>query len=173
MFVAYREPILRFFAREVMDPETAWDLMAETFAEAFSSMDHFRGGTDAEGRAWLWAIARHNLYSWRERGTVERRRLAQLGIDPIPLTSAEFDHVEELADLSRIGSDIARAVGCLSRDQQHAIQLRVVEELDYAEIAVRLGVTQDVARARVSRGLRKLGRILGHHDTFVVGRQSP
>ncbi|MEJ7788143.1 MAG: sigma-70 family RNA polymerase sigma factor [Solirubrobacteraceae bacterium] len=170
LFVAYREPLLRFFAREVMDPETAWDLMAETFAEAFSSMHRFRGSTDAEGRAWLWAIARHDLYRWRERGAVGRRRLAKLGIDPIPMSDAEFEHVEELADLERMSPAITAALHALPLDQQNAIRLRIIDGLDYEDVATRLGISTQLARSRVSRGLRALAQLLSQHDAISAGR---
>lgn len=102
VFIAYREPILRLFAREVLDPDTAWDLTAETFAQAFGDIGRFRGSTDAEGRAWLWTIARHNLYRWRERGAVAGRCLRELGMAAPPLADEEFEHIEELADLERL-----------------------------------------------------------------------
>src|SRR5690242_9317454 len=79
VYVAYRAAVLRFFARRTPDPETAFDLMAETFAELLARIDEFRGATEEQGRAWMWTIARHQLYRWRERGVVERRSLERLG----------------------------------------------------------------------------------------------
>jgi RNA polymerase sigma-70 factor (ECF subfamily) len=37
-----------------------------------------------------------------------------------------------------------------------AIELRIVRELPYPEVAAELGVSEQTARARVSRGLRAL-----------------
>lgn len=156
LFVEYREPLLRFFVREVIDPETAWDLTAETFAQAFASIDRFRGATDAEGRAWLWTIARNDLYSWRRKGAVERRCLAQLGISLPSPTDAELEYIEELLDLEHLRPALSAALAELTADQQEAVRLRVIEELGYGEVAERLGVSREVARARVSRGLRQL-----------------
>jgi RNA polymerase sigma factor (sigma-70 family) len=48
----------------------------------------------------------------------------------------------------------------LSEEQRDALQLRVVEEMPYEEVARRLGVSEPAARARVSRGLRSLQRAL-------------
>ena len=45
--------------------------MAETFVQMFASLDDFRGCTEDEGRAWMWTIARHQLYRWRERRQLE------------------------------------------------------------------------------------------------------
>jgi RNA polymerase sigma-70 factor (ECF subfamily) len=46
----------------------------------------------------------------------------------------------------------------LPDEQRRALELRVVEERSYEEVAEQLGVTQETARARVSRGLRALGQ---------------
>jgi RNA polymerase sigma-70 factor (ECF subfamily) len=44
----------------------------------------------------------------------------------------------------------------LPQDQREAVRLRVLDERTYAEISQRLGVSEQTARARVSRGLRAL-----------------
>ena len=43
VYVEYHEQVLRFFARRTFDPETAFDLMAETFAELFAHIDGVPG----------------------------------------------------------------------------------------------------------------------------------
>src|SRR3954452_103169 len=64
VYVEYHERVLRFFARRSLDPETAFDLMAETFAEMLAGIGGFRGQTEEQGRAWMWTIARHQLFRW-------------------------------------------------------------------------------------------------------------
>jgi RNA polymerase sigma-70 factor (ECF subfamily) len=59
-------------------------------------------------------------------------------------------------------------LGRLSDEQREALQLRVVEETPYEEVARRLGVSEQAARARVSRGLRTLQRALAA-ETVVDG----
>ena len=44
----------------------------------------------------------------------------------------------------------------LSFDQREALELRIVKELPYPEVAIALGVSEQTARARVSRALRAL-----------------
>src|SRR4051794_16174259 len=81
VYLEYHDQVLRYFARRTFDPETAFDLMAETFAELFAHIDDFRGTDEDQGRAWMWAVARHQLYRWRERGVVERRSLERIGVE--------------------------------------------------------------------------------------------
>ena len=49
------------------------------------------------------------------------------------------------------------AVRALPAEQQRALELRVVQQLDYEEVAGALGCTQNAARLRVSRALSALG----------------
>jgi RNA polymerase sigma-70 factor (ECF subfamily) len=59
---------------------------------------------------------------------------------------------------------VARALDRLPADQQEALRLRVVDELDYAEVAAATGASEQTIRARVSRGLRTLDRALQLDD---------
>lgn len=51
---------------------------------------------------------------------------------------------------------MADALQDLNEDQRHALELRVARELSYAEVATQLEISEESARARVSRGLRAL-----------------
>ena len=55
---------------------------------------------------------------------------------------------------------MAEAIASLPAKQRLALQLRVVEERGYDEVAAALGVDEQAARARVSRALRGLARDL-------------
>jgi RNA polymerase sigma-70 factor (ECF subfamily) len=133
--------------------------MAETFAAAFAALPSFRGETAEEGLAWLWTIARHQLYRWSTRRAVERRSLATLGTGLV-VSPGGFDRVEELVSLERVKDEVLRALDALRTDQQMAVRMRIIDERPYATIARQLGISDEVARARVSRGLRELARVL-------------
>jgi DNA-directed RNA polymerase specialized sigma24 family protein len=51
---------------------------------------------------------------------------------------------------------VADRLARLSPEQRNALRMRVVEELEYPEVARRLQASEEAARARVSRGLRQL-----------------
>jgi RNA polymerase sigma factor (sigma-70 family) len=152
--------MLLFFTRRVYQPEIALDLTAETFAQAFLSRRRFRGQTDAEAQAWLYGIARHELGRYFRRGRAERRAIARLGVDVPALSDAELRRIEELAELDDMRAALAEGLARVSADQRAALKLRVVDERPYAEVARRLGISEQAARARVSRGLRALSRAL-------------
>ena len=56
--------------------------------------------------------------------------------------------------------------GSLPEDQRRAVELRVIDECGYADVAVKLGVSEQTARARVSRGLRALAHRLREPDVL-------
>ena len=160
---AYRthsRSILVFLTRRTYDPETALDLTAETFAQAFAGRRRFRGSTDPELAAWLFAIARHVLARFVRRGVAERRALTRLGVDVPALEPDDIVRIVELAALTEVRSAVVQHFSALRAEQREALRLRVVEELSYAEVASRLEVSEPTARARVSRGLRALAGAL-------------
>ncbi len=165
VYVEYHEQVLRFFARRTFDPETAFDLMAETFAELFAHIDGFRGETEEQGRAWMWTVARHQLYRWRERGIVERRSLERLGVPIASLGQVEYERIEDLADLQRVRPQLEQALDQLGSEQREALRLRVLEHREYDDIAQQCGASPQVIRARVSRGLRQLAKSLAEADS--------
>ena len=152
----YAERVLRFFARRVAQPDVAFDLASETFAVALERCRQFRGSTPEEEQGWLFAIARSQLSHFWRRGAVEHAALTRLGIPVITPDAEDLERIEALADLETVRGEVAAALGALSGEQREAVQMRVVGEMDYADIADRVGVTEDVVRARVSRGLRTL-----------------
>jgi RNA polymerase sigma factor (sigma-70 family) len=159
-YAEHYEHVLGFFARRTLDPETAFDLMAETFASIFAHLSSFRGSTEEQAMAWMWTIARNQLYRWSDHGVVERRCLEELGVQLAAVTSDEFERIEQLAALEEIRPEVIDALDALGHDQREAVRLRVIDERPYAAIARELGVSEQVVRARVSRGLRELARVL-------------
>lgn len=154
----HAEALLGFFARRGCEAEVAVDLVAETFAQAFLHRDRFRGSDDLEALAWIYGIARGQLGDWFRRGVVRRRGLARLGVQTPELVDADYDRVEELAAVSDRSALLAEELESLSASHRDALRLRVVEERDYAEVAGLMGVSEQAARARVSRALRTLRR---------------
>jgi RNA polymerase sigma factor (sigma-70 family) len=159
-YAAYAERVLVYFTRRVLDVEVAFDLVAETFAAALEHRFHYRGETAEQEQGWLFSIARSKLsHYWRD-GNVERSALARVDV-PVPgLGDPEIERIEDMAGLGEVAAPLAAAMADLPPEQRIAVELRVVEECGYSDIAVRLGISEQAARARVSRGLRALALAL-------------
>lgn len=155
-YAAQSRDLLAFFARRTFDVEVARDLTAETFAQAFEHRRRFRGSTDAEASGWLFGIARHQLSRYARKGVVERRAIERLSIQLPAVSEEDYGRIAELAGLAQLRDRVAAGFGELSDDQRDALRLRVIDERPYAEVALALGISEQTARARVSRALRSL-----------------
>lgn len=150
------EELLSFFVRRTFDVEVARDLMAETFAQAFEHRRRFRGRSDPELSAWLYSIARHQLAHYVRKGIVRRKALQRLGIDVPAMDDEEYHRIVELAGVASLRDTVANAFSALPPEQREALELRVINEHPYRVVAETLGISEDTARARVSRGLRRI-----------------
>lgn len=149
--------VLQFMMRHTGLPQVALDLSAETFAKAFEKRRSFRGASRDEAYAWVWAIARSDLGLYRRRRSVETAAIERLGLERPTATDAELREIEELAVIDDLRELFERELPQLPPDQEEVIRLRFFDGLGNEEAARRLGVTNDVVRARASRALRTLG----------------
>jgi RNA polymerase sigma factor (sigma-70 family) len=156
LYLDHSERLIGFFMRRVFDAQAAMDLTAETFAQALISRRRFRGDSDAELEAWIWAIARNQLARYQRKGRAERRAVARLGIQTPIVGEDDHERIERLAGIDSFRGAIAAAMSELSDGHREAVRLRVIDELPYPTVAARLGISETNARARVSRGLRAL-----------------
>lgn len=160
LYRAESERLLAFFVRRTYDPQLALDLIGETFARAFERGGRFRGGSEEEAAAWVWGIARNVLRDALRRGRAEQRAIRRMGVQAPLLNADEQAEVERHVGLGDLRVMVLAALETLAPEQREALRLRVVLELDYAAVAERLGISQQTARARVSRGLRALAASL-------------
>ena len=164
---AYGERVLLFIVRRVLDVDTAFDLLSETFATALERRHQFRGSSAEEEQGWLFSIARSELSHYWRAGKVERTALARIGV-PVPgLADPEIERIEQLAGITALVPALHDAMAALPEDQRRAVELRVVEEYGYAEVAEMLGVSEQTARARVSRGLKALAQRLPTRTAII------
>jgi RNA polymerase sigma-70 factor (ECF subfamily) len=97
-------------------------------------------------------IARNLSRNYFRTAAVEARGRRRLKIE---LPPTEPDEIVLAADTK--DGDTARALlDGIDEPARSAVELRVIEGLDYREIAARLGCTSDTARKRVSLALRAM-----------------
>jgi RNA polymerase sigma factor (sigma-70 family) len=143
--------LIGYFLRRTRDAELAADLTAETFAAALDGCHRFR---PERGPAvgWLYGIARRQLANAHRRGAVEDRARRRLGMAPLTFDDTTLEQVEALADVAALSA----ALSTLPPDQRDAVRSRVLDEREYAEIALSARTSESVVRKRVSRGLAGL-----------------
>ena len=158
LYARHARQLVAFFARRTYDPDVAVELMAETFAAVVAGRARFRGSGDEAAAAWLYGDRPQPA----DRLAAPRPRRAQGAVAARPGAAAALRrrarahrragrHGRSCAPRSPISS---RA---LAPDHRAVLQLRVVQEVSYEDIAARLGISEQTVRARVSRALRALG----------------
>jgi RNA polymerase sigma factor (sigma-70 family) len=163
LYARHRDALLGFLVRRTADGEVALDLWAETFAQALAGRHRYRGSTDEEAAAWLFGIARNQLAHYYRRGTTEQRALRRLQLERPPVDEALVAEIERRAGMDAMRRELTAALATLSEPVRSAVQLRVVDELPYVDLAARLRISEQAARARVSRGLTALADVLDAH----------
>ena len=143
--------ILAYALRRVEDPESAADVVAETFLVAWRRLDQVP--SDARARLWLFGVARRVIAN-QHRAERRRSRLAErlgeslraeLATRPAPAGEA---------------AAVLRAMGGLGDDDRELLLLISWEELSPGEAAEVLGISSLAARSRLHRARRRLRTLL-------------
>ena len=148
------ENILAYFWNRTRDHEVTSDLTSETFAVALENMHTF-DPTQGNGGQWLQGIAANLLKRFWRRNRSTVRAQHRLEIESINLVDEAVRELEA-ADAGLDGERLRLALQRLPAKNRRAVHLRVVEDLNYAQIADQLDCTPGAARVRVLRGLKRL-----------------
>jgi RNA polymerase sigma factor (sigma-70 family) len=153
----YRRHVRRVHAWFVRRIEwAAADLTAETFARAWVRRRGFRDEHDGWALPWLLGIAHNVLRESARRDRIESRARERLGL---PLGLAEDEGYAAVEERLSPRLALAAALDELPDHERDALQLRVIGELPYGEVARRLSIRPAAARLRVSRALRRLAQL--------------
>ena len=148
LYDRYAGRVFGFQLGRTRDADAAHDLTAETFAQAWLSRTRFHDRANGSAGPWLFAIARNVLVDSVRRGRLEQEARCRLGLLEPRGDDADPDE--------RWLEGLDEALAELPEGQRDALQLRVVDELGYGEVADALGTTPAAARVRVHRGLHVL-----------------
>src|SRR3954463_8879022 len=153
----YATWVRSWFQRQTGSDNAALDLTAETFAQAWHASRRFRDLADGSGAPWLFGIARNLLRQYHKHNRIESQARERLGMPTAWAECEDYEAVDERMFATSLAPLLRHAVRALPAEQQRALELRIVQQLDYEEVAGALGCTQNAARLRVSRALRALG----------------
>ncbi len=149
----------------------AEDLLQETSLEAHRGIARFRGTSEVAFRAWLRQILAAVLSNQvrRYRGTKGRdARLERRLVEDLDRSSRALDR-GLIAEQSSPSQQVARreralllaeALTVLPEDYRDVIVLRHLEGLGFAEVALRMGRTEDSVKNLWVRALARLRRTL-------------
>ncbi len=148
----YQQPLLRYVTYLIHDPETAEDVVQDTFLKAYKNLRGFR--PDAKFSSWLYRIA-HNA-------AMDAVKHQSASIDDLravdELISQDMD-IADLVDAHIAASDVA---GCLSKlpiKYREAIILFYLRDKSYSEISDVLHISVSAVGVRIYRAKTRLRSI--------------
>lgn len=168
---AYRN-YLRLLARNWVDASLQGkadpsDLVQETLWRATQGWGEFRGGSEGELVAWLRQILARcaidfvRKFRLAEGRDVGRERSIEQHLEASSLCLGKFlaasgTSPSLAAQRRELSVVLADALADLSGDQREAIILRSLQELDWGDVAERMGRTVGAVRMLWARGLQQL-----------------
>jgi RNA polymerase sigma factor (sigma-70 family) len=153
----YRRHVRRVHAWFARRSEwVAADLTAETFARAWVRRRGFRDEHDGWALPWLLGIAHNVLRESARRDRLESSARERLGL---PVDLAEEDGFSAVDERLSPRLALGAALDELPDHERDAVELRVIGELPYGEVARQLAIRPAAARLRVSRALRRLAQV--------------
>ena len=159
LYARHVETVYRWLRRRL--DWAAADLTAETFARAWLGRSRFRDERDGSALPWLLGIAANVLADTVRRNRIETRARERLGL---PLDLATEDGYTAVEERLSPRDALTRGLGSLPAHERDALELRVVDELSYEQVAKRLAIRPAAARLRVSRALRRLALSVQEED---------
>ncbi len=152
-WVEARVPALLRFAYLVTGSQhAAEDAVQAALARACERWSRVRRTTDPDAYVRRMVVNAH-ISAWRRSG---RRELSVAEVRDTEVV----DHAAGVAT----GDAVWRVCGTLPPQQRAAVVLRYYEDLEYAEIAAILGVTQATVRSHVHRALAAMRAELQQED---------
>ena len=156
LYSKYERPLQRFLRRRLASDEDASDATQEVFMRL--ARPGVREAAEGRERAYLFTTARNLLID-------RHRRWEGRGIEPaVSLGEAEAlpanDDTEQLLILQETVAVLRKGISSLNRRNREVFVLHRFGNLDYRQIAERLGVSERTVERRMSRALSHLKRVL-------------
>ena len=153
LYEQHYDAVMRYAARRT-DPDTARDVVAETFLVAWRRLDTVPGRT-AEAEPWLYAVARRTLAN-ADRSQRRTDRVTARLAHQRPAAAQVPDPADAVTERARV----EHALLALSDADQEALRLIGWEELSLASAARAMGCSRTAMAVRLHRARRRLARAL-------------
>ena len=152
----FEGPLVRYAARIVRDPETAREVVQDTFTKLC--------GADAaklNGRLapWLYTVCRNRAFDVARKA----QRSAPLSEEASAAVPSTAPGPREAAEGREAGAHLLAALGQLPAEQQEVFRLRFHEDFSYAEISEITGHTTNHVRYLIHTALKTLRVSLREH----------
>lgn len=162
LLLEHQTPIYNLCYRMVQHPDDALDCAQETFLRAWRCLDQYQFA--ASFSTWLYRLCTNICIDFLR--AQKRRQTTPLTFRDADGEEQTFDVAdptpgpEDCAALTLTQEAIRSAMAQLPPEHQTVLQLRVVEELSYEQIADILGIQIGTVKSRLARARAGLKKIL-------------
>jgi RNA polymerase sigma-70 factor (ECF subfamily) len=164
LFDRHYAQILRFFRRKGFDPEDCRDLTQETFVSVYKGIRELR--QDEQFESWLFAIA-HNVWCRMiERRSAQKRSLALVSLEQEGGSDEQLSIADRVADgradpftvtLEKEKLEkLSEALEHLPQQMRRCMQLCVVHQLSYVEVAALMDISVNTVKAHLHQARKVL-----------------
>jgi RNA polymerase sigma-70 factor, ECF subfamily len=164
LVIRYRQRAFSMIYQMVRHEEDAWDLAQDGFLKAWKNIRLFRG--QSQFFTWLYRILMNVTIDWLRRKQVQGATefddaIGLHNIEPASATTprGELPPAVRLSD-KEIRTRIDAAIQKLSPEHREVIILREIDDLDYQEIADRIGIPLGSVMSRLFYARKKLQTLL-------------
>ncbi|MBL4705256.1 MAG: sigma-70 family RNA polymerase sigma factor [Flavobacteriales bacterium] len=149
LYNKYHEQIFRYVYQRMDDKDLAFDVTSQVFMKALTNIHkyQFRGVPFA---SWLYRIAKSEVYQSFKEGNKSRT----VNIE----TTHVYEIIEELDENENEGltTQVIELIGELPERDLQLIEMRYFEQRSYKEIGEIMDMTENNAKVRAYRILKKL-----------------
>ena len=160
LYRTYFDIVYRYICSISQDGPLAEEVTQETFFKALKKIDQFRG--DCDVRVWLCQIAKNTLYDHLKK---QKKQLS--GDEQLEKTESDGGELleEKLAQRSQ-AMEIHKVLHRLSEPYKEVFSLRIFGELNFREIGMLFGESENWARVTYYRARVKIREELEHEDNM-------
>ena len=160
----YQAPVYRLALRMCGgDAALAEDAAQEAFLAAWRGLPRFRG--DSRFSTWLYRLTTNAAIDWRRR---EKRHRGMDDVTELELPD-DGPGPQDQAEQAEAQQAVRRALSRLSEEHRQVLLLRYMQELDYAEIAAALEISEGTVKSRISRAKMRLRELLDGSGNLFDG----
>ena len=172
LYERYRTGVFQYVASMVSLREEAEDVVAESFAKAFSQLSAY--DPQYHFSTWIYRIARNTALDHLEKSG---RTSSNMPTNSIDDTSSGLDTIPALTGNPEVeiisGEDYEKllcALELLPEGEQHyrtIMRMLLLDNCGYQEIADALQIPLNTARTRIKRGRERLQEIMKTSDELL------
>ena len=155
LFELHSPVVLGLLVRMLGGRAEAEEVLQEVFLQVWMQADRYEESRSTP-RGWILMLARSRALDRLRRRTSQQRREEEAANETVAVRPVGTARLEAAERKSRVGA----ALGALSPEQRHCIELAFFEGLTHTQIAERLKAPLGTVKSRILLGMNKLRQAL-------------